>query len=553
MESIKLEMEDAKVTWDQEVQNQKESIEAASIEQLALVEECKALRSALVSLEEEREVLKEQNFQAETELKEFDVEVQRQRQEIEVAERELEVAKQESMRAAEMTADLREAFSQKTDEIVFLQTQIEAFGVKTSSLEDNMEKKVRELELAQQREDTLTLELGDARQRLANLETLLREKDEKIKVLSVDLSSLEAEYSGMREDINCKVAEMEQLVQLTSTERAILVEKNEVAVVDLQRIEEERDELLKIILELKEESKQLKVLLCDEESQSRDTKLKITSASTHIHELQDLLAKKNSEIEQLEQEKNSLVESLTATEVSRKEEFESKIQALQALLSEKTVELEQVQQENDGLIERMTAVEHSLKAEFAQRIEEVQALLAQKTAELQQLELEKNMLVERMTAAEQSLREELEREIQDLVAAVSSLETMNLEVHEKLKQSELHLSQSIDEKERVSKENEVLLDGTKQLQDRISCLEQEGEQHQVELRQLESRLASANSEIDDAAKQLNDVHALLTENQKERLVLQQTLEELENCKVSNPFTRLMIEILHLRLQLDNFD
>lgn len=89
-------------------------------------------------MEEEREVLKEQNFQAETELKEFSVEVPRQRQEIEVAERELEVAKHESMRAAEVIGDLREEFSQKNDEIVFLQTQIEAFGAKTSSLEDNL-------------------------------------------------------------------------------------------------------------------------------------------------------------------------------------------------------------------------------------------------------------------------------------------------------------------------------------------------------------------------------------------------------------------------------
>ena len=55
MESIKLQMEDAKVTWNREVQNQKEIIEAASIEQLALVEECKALRSALVCFEDERE------------------------------------------------------------------------------------------------------------------------------------------------------------------------------------------------------------------------------------------------------------------------------------------------------------------------------------------------------------------------------------------------------------------------------------------------------------------------------------------------------------------
>jgi chromosome segregation ATPase len=104
MESIKLEMEDAKVTWDREVLDQKEIIEAANIEQLALAEECKALRSALVCFEDEREVLKEQNFQAETELKEFDLEVPRQRQEIEVAEMELEVAKHESMRAAEVIA-----------------------------------------------------------------------------------------------------------------------------------------------------------------------------------------------------------------------------------------------------------------------------------------------------------------------------------------------------------------------------------------------------------------------------------------------------------------
>ena len=303
IESIKLEMEDAKVTWEQEVQNQKDSNEAVRIEQVALVEECKSLRCALVSLEEEREVLKEQNFQAETELKEFDVEVQRQRHEIEVAERVLDVAKHESMRAVEIIAELREAFSQKTNEIVFLQTQIQALGVETSSLEDNLEKKVQELELVQKREDTLILE--------------------------------------------------------------------------------------------------------------------------------------------------------------------------------------------------------------------------------------KNVLVERMNAAEQSLRGEVEKKIQDLVAAVSNLEAENLEVHEKLKQSELHLKQSIEEKDRISKEIEVLLDGTKQLQDKISCLEQEG-------KQMESRLASATSEIDGSGKQLNDVHALLTENRKERLVLQQSLEELENCKVSNPSTVLIV-------------
>jgi chromosome segregation ATPase len=398
---------------------------------------------------------------------------------------------------------------------VFLQTQIEAFGAKTSSLEDNLDKKVQELELAQQQEDTLTLELRDAQHRLTNLEALLLEKDERIKVLSDDLASLEADYYGMREDVNCKVAEMEQLVQLTSAERALLLEKNDVAVVDLQRVEEERDELLKMIRELKEESAQLKMLLSDEESQSRDAKMKMTSLSTHINELQELLEKKNAEIEQLEQEKNGLV----AGEVSRREELESKTRALQALLSEKTTELEQVQQENSSLVVRMAAIEHSVTAECAQRIEEFQALVAQKTAKLDHVEQKKNSLIERMTAAEQSLRRELERKIQELVTAVLSLQTTNSKIHKQLKESELRLDESIGEKEKASKENEVLMDGTKQLQERILFLEHDGEQHLVELRQLENTLASANSEIEDAGKQLNDVHALLTENRKERLAL----------------------------------
>lgn len=153
-----------------------------------------------------------------------------------------------------------------------------------------------------------------------------------------------------------------------------------------------------------------------------------------------------------------------------------------------------MQQENSSLVVRMAAVEHSLTAECAQRIEEVQALVAQKTVELDNAELERNSLVKRMTVAEQSLREELEMKIQELVIAVSSLQTVNSEIHEQLKESELRLNESFGEKEKASKENEVLLDGTKQLQEKISCLEHECEQHPIELRQLENRLASANSD-----------------------------------------------------------
>lgn len=315
----------------------------------------------------------------------------------------------------------------------------------TSFLENTLEKKFREFELAKELEGTLTFSLKGAQQQLACMEMLLQEKSEKTQVLSKDLLNLEAEYSSLREDLNSKV-------------------------VDLHRVEGERDGLLRVIQELNEESKQLKHLRSDEESQLEEAKLKISAANSSILGLQDLLVKK-------------------------------------------TAELEQVQQEKDDLVHQMTKEQT--------RTEELEALLSQKSSALELAEQEKNELIERMIVAQHSHRDELERKIQDLQAVVSNLEAVNLKLEENLKQVGCHLNECVEDKERLGKEKEALLSSTIQLQDMISCLKQEGELHQVELKQMEDRLAAANSELDGAGQQLNEVHTLLAENQKERLLLQQ--------------------------------
>lgn len=460
MGNIKLEMENAKIAWEQEVQNQKDSIKLADVEQAGLVEERNSLRSALSDLEE-------QYFQAQTELKKVDIEVQSQRQEIEAGVRALEAAEIERVRAAEKVADLQDTVSRTNDEKKILQTKIEELVVNTSFLENTLEKKFREFELAKELEGTLTFSLKGAQQQLACMEMLLQEKSEKTQVLSKDLLNLEAEYSSLREDLNSKV-------------------------VDLHRVEGERDGLLRVIQELNEESKQLKHLRSDEESQLEEAKLKISAANSSILGLQDLLVKK-------------------------------------------TAELEQVQQEKDDLVHQMTKEQT--------RTEELEALLSQKSSALELAEQEKNELIERMIVAQHSHRDELERKIQDLQAVVSNLEAVNLKLEENLKQVGCHLNECVEDKERLGKEKEALLSSTIQLQDMISCLKQEGELHQVELKQMEDRLAAANSELDGAGQQLNEVHTLLAENQKERLLLQQSLEELENFKARNPFASPMIEIL----------
>lgn len=447
MGNIKLEMENAKIAWEQEVQNQKDSIKLADVEQAGLVEERNSLRSALSDLEE-------QYFQAQTELKKVDIEVQSQRQEIEAGVRALEAAEIERVRAAEKVADLQDTVSRTNDEKKILQTKIEELVVNTSFLENTLEKKFREFELAKELEGTLTFSLKGAQQQLACMEMLLQEKSEKTQVLSKDLLNLEAEYSSLREDLNSKV-------------------------VDLHRVEGERDGLLRVIQELNEESKQLKHLRSDEESQLEEAKLKISAANSSILGLQDLLVKK-------------------------------------------TAELEQVQQEKDDLVHQMTKEQT--------RTEELEALLSQKSSALELAEQEKNELIERMIVAQHSHRDELERKIQDLQAVVSNLEAVNLKLEENLKQVGCHLNECVEDKERLGKEKEALLSSTIQLQDMISCLKQEGELHQVELKQMEDRLAAANSELDGAGQQLNEVHTLLAENQKERLLLQQSLEELENFK-----------------------
>lgn len=385
--------------WNQEVQTHKANYEVAIQEKLELVEECKALRAALVSVEEEREALKEQNYQAQVELKEFDVEVQRHREEIKVAEKALKVANEENMRAGDVIEEHQALLSKKTNEIAYLQNKIQDMERKASSLME-------------------------------------------------DLRSQEAQYTGLREDIDSKVVEMEQLVLITTAERALLVEKNEAAVAALQKVEEERDNLLVNIQEVKMEVKQLTEALGFQEIQSEEAKAKLEITEDHIHKFQLLLEKRTSEKEQMEQEQDRLVQKLLVAETLQKEALETKTRAEEAI--------------------------------------------------------------------------------------VSKLEAVTLEAlsaKELLKQAQVLLSERTKEVEKLKAEESSLLDCKMHMQDTIKCLNEELQNHQLQLEEVEGKLEAAKCEVDDAGKQLNEVHTLLSEKHQEHLMLQRKLEELETSKV----------------------
>lgn len=385
--------------WNREVQTHKANYELAIQEKLELIEECKALRAALVSVEEEREALKEQNYQAQVELKEFDVEVQRHREEIKVAEKALKVANEENMRAGDVIVEHQALLSEKTNEISFLQNKIQDMERKASSLME-------------------------------------------------DLRNQEAQYTGLREDIDSKVVEMEQLVLITSAERALLVEKNEAAVAAFQKVEEERDNLLVNIQEVKKEVKQLTEALGFQEIQNEEAKAKLEIAEDHIHKFQLLLEKRTSEKEQMEQEQDRLVQKLLVAETLQKEALETKIRAEEAI--------------------------------------------------------------------------------------VSKLEAVTLEAlsaKELLKQAQVLLSERTKEVEKLKAEESSLLDSKMHMQDTIKCLNEELQNHQLQLEEVEGKLEAAKCEVDDAGKQLNEVHTLLSEKHQEHLMLQRKLEELETSKV----------------------
>lgn len=360
---MKVAMEEESARRDQEVQIHRASYEVAIQEKLELIEECKALRAALVAVEEEREALKEQNFQAQVELKEFDVEVQRHREEIKIAEKALKVANEENIRAGDVIVEHQALLSEKTDEISFLQNKIQDMERKASSLME-------------------------------------------------DLRSQEAQYTGLREDIDSKVVEMEQLVLITTAERALLVEKNEAAVAALQKVEEERDNLLLNIQEVKKEVKQLMEALGFQEIQNEEAKAKLQIAEDHIHEFQLLLEKCTSEKEHMEQDRDRLVQKLMVAETLQKEGLEAKSRAEEAFVSK---------------IEALTLEALSAK----ELLQQAQVLLSERTKEVEKLKMEESSLLDskmQMQDTIKCLNEELQNHQLLLEEAEGKLEAAKCEV-----------------------------------------------------------------------------------------------------------------------------
>lgn len=439
-------MEEARARWRQHDQEYRTSYDVLIQEKESVAAERNALKSALTSTEDERDALKEQNFQAQSELKEFDVEVQRQRQEIDAAERALEVGNNENFSARDAIVNLESLLSQKTEEILTIQKKMFNVERESSSMREALESKLRQLESTERELGAVRSECSSAQEQLVDMGMLLSERKEKIKELNKDHANLEAELDGVREYTNNKVTEVERYALDAAEERGLLVEKQDAMLAALQKLEEERDGFFMGSEVLKEEVNRLKEFVGIQETQLADTKLEVERAERQVLELQLLVAEMTSEKEKVEKDKDILFETTILTEKALKEELETQNQA-----------------------------------------------------------------------------------------AVSNLEVANAEIsriQEKLLGMELLVSERTEEKERLEKEKDVLRDGIILLQDEIAGSRHDLKVQQLELKEVESKFATASSEIDDAGKQLQEVHALLYENHQERSMLQQKLEELEASKVN---------------------
>lgn len=143
-------------------------------------------------------------------------------------------------------------------------------------------------------------------------------------------------------------------------------------------------------------------------------------------------------------------------------------------------------------------------------------------------------MVQKLLVAETLQKEALETKTRAEEAIVSKLEAVTLEAlsaKELLKQAQVLLSERTKEVEKLKAEESSLLDSKMHMQDTIKCLNEELQNHQLQLEEVEGKLEAAKCEVDDAGKQLNEVHTLLSEKHQEHLMLQRKLEELETSKV----------------------
>jgi chromosome segregation ATPase len=260
----------------------KAELEALQQEKLAFLKDEDKMEAALAFAEKERITFKEKNDDAQEELNAFDEELERQRQE-----------KQQ-----------------------IFEHQIANFKEQAAAANADLESRTCELQVIQKKLDLASSECSSSRAQIAEMDTLLSQKNATLEVLAGDMLNLERQFAATKQELAVRVHELEESVSKISEEKLVLLNKQELQQSTLREVEGERDELISSSEVLQQDINVLTEKMEHQESQQTDMISKLENENLkfealkfefeikklELHELESKLTHANSEIDDREEQ-----------------------------------------------------------------------------------------------------------------------------------------------------------------------------------------------------------------------------------------------------------
>ncbi|XP_016080131.1 PREDICTED: centromere protein F [Miniopterus natalensis] len=303
---------------------------------------------------------------------------------------------------------------------------------KNDSLQDKVENLERELQMAEENQETVILDAENSKAEVETLKTQIELTTEHLKALELDLIMIRSEKENLTKQLQEKQGQVSELDALLSSFKTVLQEKEQEKI---QMKEESKAAVELLQAELKELSEEV-AALCDDQETGTVREQSLGSPGQGVHQL-----------------RKSIEKLKVRLEADEKEQQESKHHA--DLLKDRVENLEkelEMSRKNHELVILEAA---DSKAE----VEALKAKIEEIAPNLRDLELD----LVNVRAEKENLTEELQKE----QGRVSELETLNSSFENLLQEKE---QEKVQLKEESKIAEERLQTQLKELQERVTAL-----------------------------------------------------------------------------------
>ncbi|XP_056147709.1 ninein-like protein isoform X2 [Lampris incognitus] len=380
-------------------------------------------------------------------------------------------------------------------------------------------------------DSTLTSELVSLRTDRARLVQDLKDQAMVVDMLQLELDSITEEVVKRRSAEECLQVALKEEQASRAELQSSLDEKDERIIC----LSQERSCYVRMADQLSTQIVEMEAEICNLQDHIRSQSVQLDHMPDLLHELQEQLETKSSEVERLRLELTDSAELLNQAEVRSEEvtsrlemkekelclvmeEAEKHLAELQQALRETRAELQRVEEAYEG--EKSKMKEHLMEMEkLVITLEMVMDPASPHRTQLEEAQAEKGVLKEKLAV----LQQEIQRLEEDLAKKKKNLDEMERQ-HEK----------SREEEERLYKENSKYRNEVLDLSNRNLQLSNENSELSAHLHgdqeavlMLRERLETVSREQEEQDAKVRQLQELLAKQERENLHLQKERELME--------------------------